>query len=153
LPQLFHLFQLSLSCHLTYGEYAKSERVWVSEPYTRCYTLPIGTRNAEHSEESAKGHHTYFLLCLEYQLMKIIQYRNSNATMLIQYGLSKTGFGSVLRYAITLIVTITESIATTIFRSLSFSILFPHFHKLIIVPYNIFLFHASRSRLRITFCG
>ena len=55
--------------------------------------------------------------------MKIIQYRNNNATMLIQYGFSKTGFGSVLRYAITPIVTITESIATTIFRSLSFSIL------------------------------
>jgi len=55
--------------------------------------------------------------------MKIIQYRNNSATMLIQYGFSKTGFGSVLRHAITLIVTITESIATTIFRSLSFSIL------------------------------
>jgi len=58
--------------------------------------------------------------------MKIIQYRNSNATILIQYGLSRTGFGSVLGYAITLIVTITKSIATTIFRSLSFSILLPH---------------------------
>ena len=41
--------------------------------------------------------------------MKIIQYRNSSPIMLIQYGFSKTGFGSVLRYAITLIVTITES--------------------------------------------
>ncbi|OYT66727.1 MAG: hypothetical protein B6U65_04920 [Candidatus Wolframiiraptor sp. EX4484-121] len=61
----------------------------------------------------------YFFLDLEYQLMKIIQYRNSNAIMLIQYGFSKTGFGSVLRYAITLIVTIAESAQTTIFRSLS----------------------------------
>jgi len=60
----------------------------------------------------------YFLTYLEYQLTKIIQYRNSNPIMLIQYGFSKTGFGSVLRYAITLIVTITESAQTIIFRSL-----------------------------------
>jgi len=64
----------------------------------------------------------YFFLDLEYQLMKIIQYRNSNAMMLIQYGFSKTGFGSVLRYAITLIVTVAESAQTMIFRSLSPSI-------------------------------
>ena len=56
--------------------------------------------------------------------MKIIQYMNSNATMLIQYGFSKTGFGNVLRYAITLIVTTMEIIARIIFRNLPFSILF-----------------------------
>ena len=56
--------------------------------------------------------------------MKIIQYMNSNATMLIQYGFSKTGFGNVLRYAITLIVTTMEIIARIIFRNLLFSILF-----------------------------
>jgi len=44
------------------------------------------------------------------------------------HGFSKTGFGSVLRYAITLIVTITESIATTIFRSLFFSIFVTSFY-------------------------
>ena len=77
----------------------------------------------EQSEESAKERRAYFLLRLEYQLMKIIQYMNSNAIILIQYGFSRTGFGSVLRYAITLIVTITESAATTIFRSLPLSIL------------------------------
>ena len=60
----------------------------------------------------------YFLMYLEYRLMKIIQYRNNNAIMPIQYGFSKTGFGRVLRYAITLIVTITESTQTMIFRSL-----------------------------------
>ena len=60
----------------------------------------------------------YFLMYLEYRLMKIIQYRNSNAIMPIQYGFSKTGFGIVLRYAITPIVTITESAQTIIFRSL-----------------------------------
>ncbi|RLG03509.1 MAG: hypothetical protein DRN60_01310 [Thaumarchaeota archaeon] len=60
----------------------------------------------------------YFLTYLEYRLMKIIQYRNSNAIMPIQYGFSKTGFGSVLRYAITLIVTITESTQMIVFRSL-----------------------------------
>ena len=81
------------------------------------------TRITKQSEESANGGHAYFLLRLEYQLMKIIQYMNSNATILIQYGFSRTGFGSVLRYAITLIVTITESAATTIFRSLPLSIL------------------------------
>ena len=69
---------------------------------------------------------TYFLIYLEYQLMKIIQYRNSNAIMLIQYGSSKTGFGSVLRYAITLIVTIMESTQTIIFRNLSLFI--THIH-------------------------
>ena len=56
--------------------------------------------------------------------MKIIQYMNSNATMLVQYGFSKTGFGNVLRYAITLIVTTTEIIARIIFCNLPFSILF-----------------------------
>ena len=65
----------------------------------------------------------YFFADLEYQLMKIIQYRKSNAIMLIQYGFSKTGFGSVFRYAITLIVTIAESVQTTIFRSLLPSIM------------------------------
>ncbi len=90
--------------------------------------LLIGMRNAKAIRRVGKGHHAYFLLRLEYQLMKIIQYRNNNATMLIQYGFSKTGFGSVLRYAITLIVTITESIATTIFHSLYFSILLPPCH-------------------------
>ena len=69
----------------------------------------------------------YFFLDLEYQLMKIIQYRNSNAIMLIQYGFSKTGSGSILRYAITLIVTIAESVQTIIFLSLlSFITTFSH---------------------------
>jgi len=56
--------------------------------------------------------------------MKYIQYRNNNATIPVQYGFSKTGFGNVLRYAITLIVTTKEIIARIIFRNLPFSILF-----------------------------
>ncbi|MCD6244267.1 MAG: hypothetical protein J7J65_03405, partial [Candidatus Korarchaeota archaeon] len=69
-----------------------------------------------------------FFLDLEYQLMKIIQYRNSNAIMLIQYGFSKTGFGDVLRYTITLTVTITESMQTITFRSLLLSVTTPSLH-------------------------
>jgi len=57
--------------------------------------------------------------------MKIIQYRNSNATILTQYGFSKTGFGNVLRYTITLTVTITESMQTITFRSLLPSVTTP----------------------------
>ena len=103
-----------------------------------------------------RGCYAYFLLHLEYQLMKIIQYRNNNATILIQYGFSKTGFGRVLRYAITLIVTITESAATAIFRSLSFSISLPSFHKLIYICFYLgtlqitllsFIFHYINCKM------
>ena len=67
--------------------------------------------------------------------MKYIQYRNNSATMPIQYGLSKTGFGSVLRYAITPIVITTEIVARIIFRNLFFFHLIHliSFYKLIIV--------------------
>ena len=118
---------------------------------------PTETRIAKQSKELAKGLHAYFPLRLKYQLMKYIQYRSNNATIPVQYGFSKSGFGNVLRYAITLIVTITESMATTIFRSLSSSILSPHFHKLIIVFFYtsllctiaiyIFIFHFSLYKL------
>ena len=74
--------------------------------------------------------------------MKIIQYMNSNATMLVQYGFSKTGFGNVLRYAITLIVTTTEIIARIIFRNLPFSILF----HLLLFYFNNNLYAANTTR-------
>ena len=74
--------------------------------------------------------------------MKIVQYMNSNATMLIQYGFSKTGFGNVLRYAITLIVTTTEIIARIIFCNLPFSILF----HLLLFYFDNNLYAANMTR-------
>ena len=103
---------------------------------------PDRDEECEQSEESSKGRHAYFLLCLEYQLTKIIQYRNNNATMLIQYGFSKTGFGNVLRYAITLIVTTTEIIARIIFRNLLFSISF----HLLLFYFDNNLYAANTTR-------
>jgi len=44
-----------------YAKFERSSNLGKSSeadfPYDRCYTLPIGTRTAKQSEESAKGRH------------------------------------------------------------------------------------------------
>jgi len=119
----------------------QSAKGWVSDhasPLT-----PDEVRNEKQYEESAKRCDARSLLRLEYQLMKIVQYRSNNATMLIQYGFSKTGFDSLLRHIITLIVTVIESIATMVLRSSSFSILVSPFTYIIALSAHFYYINCK----------